>query len=98
MLILNIETQKENLYARLEGKLTRKETYQLERYVIPYIQKNKIKNFICDCKDLRKIDFFGKHALLKTKVVLKKHGGSFLLCDVKDSIKKELLGYRMRIQ
>ena len=98
MLILNIETQRENLYARLEGELTRKETYQLEHYVIPYIKKNKIKNFICDCKDLRKIDLEGKHALLKTKVVLKKQKGTFLLCDVKENIKKELLGYRMRIQ
>ena len=98
MLILQIEERKENLYAKLEGKLTRKETYQVEHYLIPYIVKNKVKNFVCDCKKLKKIDIDGKYALLKTKVVLKKQKGEFLLCDVKESIKKELIGYRMRIQ
>ena len=72
MLILQIEEKKENLYAKLEGKLTRKETYQVEQYLIPYIVKNKVKNFVCDCKKLKKIDIDGKYALLKTKVVLKK--------------------------
>lgn len=98
MLILQIEERKESLYAKLEGKLTRKETYQVEQYLIPYIVKNKVKNFVCDCKKLKKIDIDGKYALLKTKVVLKKQKGEFLLCDVKESIKKELIGYRMRIQ
>ena len=98
MLILQIEEKKENLYAKLEGKLTRKETYQVEHYLIPYIVKNNVKNFVCDCKKLKKIDIDGKYALLKTQVVLKKQKGEFLLCDVKESIKKELIGYRMRIQ
>ncbi len=98
MLILQIEERKENLYAKLEGKLTRKETHQVLDYLIPYIVKNNVKNFVCDCKKLKKIDLDGKYALLKTKVVLKKQKGNFLLCDVKESIKKELIGYRMRIQ
>lgn len=97
MLILQIEEKKDNLYAKLEGKLTRKETYQLEHYLIPYIVKNKVKNFVCDCKKLKRIDTEGKYALLKTKIILKKQKGNFLLCDVKDEIKKELIGYRMRI-
>ena len=95
MLILQIEERKESLYAKLEGKLTRKETYQVEHYLIPYIVKINVKNFVCDCKKLKKIDIDGKY---KTKVVLKKQKGEFLLCDVKESIKKELIGYRMRIQ
>ena len=73
MLILQIEERKENLYAKLEGKLTRKETHQVLDYLIPYIVKNNVTNFVCDCKKLKKIDLDGKYALLKTKVVLKKH-------------------------
>ena len=98
MLILQMEEKKDHLYATLEGSLTCKETYQLEHYLIPYMIKRKTKSLVCDCKKLKKIDFDGKYALLKTKVVLKKQKGEFLLCDVKESIKKELIGYRMRIQ
>ena len=97
MLILNLDVQGENLYARLVGKLTKKETYKFHHCIIPYIQKEKIKNFICDCKELSKIDSEGKYALLKTKITMKKQKGNFLLCDVKDDIKKSLIGYRMRI-
>ena len=97
MLILNLDVQGENLYARLVGKLTKKETYKFHHYIIPYIQKEKIKNFICDCKGLSKVDSEGKYALLKTKITMKKQKGNFLLCDVKDDIKKSLIGYRMRI-
>jgi len=96
--MLNLEYQEDTLYARLEGKLTKKETYKLEHYIIPYIKNNKIKHFICDCKKLRKIDVEGKYALLKTKIVLKKQKGNLLLCDVKKNIKEDLIGYRMRIQ
>ena len=97
MLILQMKEKEDHLYAKLEGKLTKKESYQLEHYLIPYMQKKKTKHLICDCKKLKKIDFEGKYALLKAKVTLKKHGGTFLLYDVKDSLKKELIGYRMRI-
>lgn len=88
MLILQIEEKKENLYAKLEGKLTRKETYQVEQYLIPYIVKNKVKNFVCDCKKLKKIDIDGKYALLKTKVVLKKQKGNFFYVMLKKVLKK----------
>ena len=77
MLILNLDVQGENLYARLVGKLTKKETYKFHHYIIPYIQKEKIKNFICDCKELSKIDSEGKYALLKTKITMKKQKGNF---------------------
>ena len=98
LLILQIEEQQENLYAKLEGKLTHKDTYQFDHYLIPYIEKKKVRNFICDCQKLHKIDTAGKYALLKMKLTLKKHKGTFLLKDVKENIKKELIGYRMRIQ
>ena len=88
MLILQIEEKKENLYAKLEGKLTRKETYQVEQYLIPYIVKNKVKNFVCDCKKLKKIDIDGKYALLKTKVKKKKQRVNFFYAMLKKVLKK----------
>ncbi len=98
MLMLNLDLEGQNLYARLVGKLTKKETYKFHHYVIPYIEQEKVKNFICDCKELKTIDSEGKYALLKTKIVLKRQQGNLLLCDVKKDIKKSLIGYRMRIQ
>ena len=97
MLMLRIEHKDDTLYASLSGKLTKDSTYKLEHYIIPYIKKNQIKSMICDCKNLKKIDFEGKYALLKTKMVLKEQQGKLLLCDVKKNIKQGLIGYRMRI-
>ena len=98
MLILNLEQKEECLHARLVGSLTKNTTYKVYQYVIPYMKQKNIKSFICDCKSLRRIDFDGKGALLKIKLYLKKQKGNFLLCNVKDTMKQELIGYRMRIQ
>ncbi len=97
MLILNLEYRKDGLYAKLIGSLTKHSTYKFYQYVIPYMKKEEVKTFVCDCTHLRKIDFEGKSALLKTKLVLKDQKGKFLLCHVKENLKKELVGYRMRI-
>lgn len=97
MLILNLDYEENNLYARLEGKLTKRETYKLDHYVIPFIKQNKVNNFICDCKKLKKVDVEGRYALLKTKIVLKKQKGTLILKNVKEDIKKDLIGFRMRI-
>ncbi len=98
MLILNLEEKETGLYARLVGTLNKRSTYKVYQYIIPYMKQKKIKNFTCDCSHLRKIDFEGKSALLKMKLVLKDQKGSLLLCNVKEELKKELIGYRMRIQ
>ncbi len=98
MLILNLEQKNEFLHARLVGTLTSKTAYKMYQYVIPYMKQNQIKHFICDCKNLRKIDFDGKGALLRVKLVLKHQKGTLLLCNLKEELKKELIGYRMRIQ
>ena len=41
MLILQMKEKEDHLYAKLEGKLTKKESYQLEHYLIPYMQKTQ---------------------------------------------------------
>ncbi len=98
MLILTMEQKDDILHATMVGKLTKNTTYKLEHYMIPYIQKYRIKKLLCDCKRLKKIDYEGKYALLKTKLVLKKQQGKMTLFDVKESIRKSLIGYRMHVQ
>lgn len=98
MLILNLSLEGHTLYAKMKGNLTKKETYKINHYVIPYLQKNNISSFILDCRDLKKVDSEGRYVLLKTKIILKKQQGKFLLCNVKNDIKESLMGYRMRIQ
>ena len=98
MLILNLSLEGHTLYAKLKGNLTKKETYKINHYIIPYLQKNHISSFILDCRDLKKVDSEGRYVLLKTKIILKKQQGKFLLCNVKNDIKESLMGYRMRIQ
>ena len=44
------------------------------------------------------IDYEGKYALLKTKMILKEQHGKMILFDVKESIKNSLIGYRMHVQ
>lgn len=98
MLSLNLEVKDNNLYATLVGKLTRKETYKLEEYIIPYIEGGKVKNFYCDCSRLKKMDAEGRFSLFRLKVLLKRQKGSLILVDVKKDLKEKLVGYRMRIQ
>ena len=98
VLILSQKKEQDRLFLSMNGNLTKRETYKIEDYIIPMLKKEKIKQVICDCSSLKKIDFDGKYTLLKTKLILKKQKGTLLLCDVKKSIKNELIGYRMRIQ
>lgn len=95
--MLSLDRREDTLHVTMSKKLTKDNIYQLEHYVIPYIQKYKIKELLCDCKKLKKIDYEGKYALLKTKIVLKKQQGKMTLFDVKESIKKGLIGYHMHV-
>ena len=97
MLYVNLTRQDDILYAHLEGKLTRKETYKIEQYLIPYIKKNKIKCLCCDCLKLKKMDIDGKYALLNVKVQLKKQQGNFLLCNMSKQMKEGLIGFHFKI-
>lgn len=97
MFYLHLKQQGSTLYARLEGKLCKHDIFQIEDYLIPYLEKNKIKSLCCDCSKLKKIDFEGKYALLNTKIQMKKQNGSFLLCNMKKSLKESLVGFHFKI-
>ena len=98
VLILSQKKEKDRLFLSMNGSLTKKEIYKIEDYIIPQLKEGKIKQLICDCSSLKKLDYEGKYTLLKIKLILKKQKGSLLLGDVKNNIKNELMGYRMRIQ
>lgn len=98
MLILSQRLRDKTLFLIMKGCLTKKDVYKINDYIIPFIKKEQVQELVCDCSGLKHIDYDGKYVLLKTKLVLRKQKGHMLLCDVKASVKNELLGYRMRIQ
>ena len=98
MLILSQNLNDKTLFLMIKGCLTKKEVYKIDDYVIPFIKKEQVKELVCDCSGLKRVDYEGKYVLLKMKLVLRKQKGKLTLCDVKQSIKNELMGYRMRIQ
>lgn len=98
MLLLNLDRRDDVLHVTISGNLTKRSTYKIDHYMIPYIQEYQIKQVLCDCKKLKKVDYDGKYALLKTKIILKEQQGKMILFDVKKSIKKSLIGYRMHVQ
>ncbi len=97
MFYLHLKQQGNTLYAHLEGNLNHRETHVFNNYLIPYIEKNKIKSLCCDCSKLKKIDTDGKYALLNTKIELKKQQGNFLLCNMSKKMKEDLIGFHFRI-
>ncbi len=98
MLIMDLKNKDGYLFVSLLGKLTKKEVYKIEYHLIPYIKHNHLNKIIFNCQKLSKIDYDGKYALLKLKVMLHKSRGKMLLCDVKEDIKKSLINYRMKVR
>lgn len=97
MFYLHLKKQGSTLYAHLEGNLTKRQTHQINDYLIPYIKRNQIKSLCCDCSKLKKMDLEGKYALLNTKIELKKQKGNFLLCNMAKPLKEGLLGFHFKI-
>ena len=72
MLLLNKRIENDSLYITLKGKLTEKEVREFKVHFLPYLQDQELKFGICNCKDLKKIDYLGKLELLKLKLDLLK--------------------------
>ncbi len=98
MFYIHLKKQGNCLYVRLDGKLVKTETFQIEDFLIPYIKKNQIKNLFFDCKNLKKLDLDGKYALLNTKIKMKEQKGSFLLCNMTKAMKEGLVGFHFKIR
>lgn len=77
MFYMNLMKKEQTLFAKLEGKLIRGTTHQINDYLIPFIEKNQIKTLVCDCSTLKKMDLEGRYALLNVKIKLKKQKEKF---------------------
>ena len=97
MLMLTLSIKANTLYATLKGKLTEKEVRDFHFYFKPFMQSKEVKEVICNCKGLKKMDYLGRLAMLKLKLDLKSEKKGLSLSEVSNELRKKFIGYRMRI-
>ena len=80
MLRLELEYDEGILFARLNGKLTRRTSYKINNYLNPLLEKHKIKLLIYNFDKLKEIDNIGIEALIRSKNYMKKNKGKIRSC------------------
>ncbi len=90
MLKMDLEYEDEVLIIRLNGTLNRHSNYKIYNYLVPVINKHKIKNIIYNLANLKSIDESGIDAILNTKCIVKKEKGKIYLCEVTNENKLKL--------
>jgi anti-anti-sigma factor len=93
---MDLEYNKGILFARLSGDLTRHGSYKLNNYLVPVILKHKIKFLVYNLFELKNIDESGLDALLNTKCAIKANKGKIFLCEVPDSLNKNIRKLRIK--
>lgn len=83
MLKMDLEYNKGIFFIRLNGALTRKNSYKINNYIIPVIKKHHLKNVIINLNELNEIDDAGMNALLNTKCMVKCNKGKLYVCGLK---------------
>ncbi|MCI8575154.1 MAG: STAS domain-containing protein [Bacilli bacterium] len=96
MLYMDLEYRKGVLFVRLDGNLTRKNTYKLNNYLTPVLLKHRIKFLVYNLFSVIKVDESGIDSLLRTKHAIKSNHGSIYLCEVPDHLKKEVKRLRIK--
>ncbi len=97
MLKVDMEYEKNILYVRLKGDLTRKVCYKINNYIVPVVLKHKIKYLVFNLLELRDIDESGVDALLNTKCAIKTNKGKICLCEVGSEVSKKLKRLKIRM-
>ena len=69
---MDLEYRKGVLFVRLDGNLTRKNTYKLNNYLTPVLLKHRIKFLVYNLFSVMKVDESGLDSLLRTKQAMKK--------------------------
>lgn len=96
MFHMDLEYNKGILFARLRGDLSRKGSYKLNNYLVPVILKHKIKFLVYNLFELNNIDEAGLDALLNTKCAIKANKGKIYLCEVPESLNKNIRKLRIK--
>ena len=96
MLYMDLEYCKGVLFVRLDGSLTKRNTYRINNYLAPVIQKHQIKYLVYNLFSVSKVDEAGVDAILRTKYEIKKNQGSIYLCEVPENIKNQMKRLRVK--
>lgn len=75
MFKMELEYKNGVLFARLNGKLNRKNSYKINNYLNPVIKKHNIKCLVYNFKNLESVDNSGIDAILESKYSIKLNKG-----------------------
>ena len=95
MLKVDLEYESKILFIRLNGNLDKRKTYKINNYIVPLLQKHKIKKVIVNLKNLKSIDSCGLTSVLRVRKTIHNNKGLFYICEASDVIKKELVKLRL---
>ena len=93
---MDLEYCKGVLFVRLDGKLTRKNTYKINNYLTPVVLRHRIKFLVYNLFSVIKVDDCGLDCLLRTKHAIKNNHGSIYLCEVPEHLKKTVRKLRIK--
>jgi len=74
------------MIARLKGNLDRKNSYKINNYLNPLLQKHKIKYLVYNFDCLKDVDNTGVDAILRSKYIMKENKGLIRVCNAKDKM------------
>ncbi len=96
MLYMDLEYCKGVLFVRLDGALTKRNTYRINNYLAPVLKKHRIKFLVYNLFSVVNVDDAGIDALLRTKHAIKSNHGSVYLCEVPEHLKKTFKRLRVK--
>ena len=96
MLKIDMEYNRNILFVRLDGVLTRMTTYKINNYSLPVILKHKIKYLVYNLGRLKDIDESGIDALLNTKYAIKNNKGLIYLSDINKNLNRKLHSIKIK--
>lgn len=96
MLFMDIEYNKGILFVRLDGNLTRKNTYKINNYLAPVVLKHRIKFLVYNLTMVSKVDQDGLDAILRTKYAIRRNEGQVFLCEIPYQFKGILKKLRLK--
>lgn len=82
MLRMELEYKKNILYVRLRGILNKRSSYKINNYLIPLLNKHRIKYLVYNFSKLEMIDKEGIDALIRSKYSIKNNKGKIKVCSV----------------
>ena len=93
---MDLEYCKGVLFVRLDGNLTRKNTYKINQYLIPVLLKYRIKYLVYNLFSISNIDDAGMDAIIRTKYAMRSNQGSVYLCEVPENLKQRIKRLRIK--